>query len=107
MCSILLRAPQITRSVAWLLMSKQSSRGSEWEAIRLRILNRDGWLCAYCGKALEGKDATVDHIVPKDAGGTDEDHNLVACCLTDNGRKTNKVMIRMPWFNIKWLHFLP
>lgn len=84
-------------------MSKQSRRGAEWESIRRRILDRDGWTCVYCGKALDGADATVDHVIPVDAGGTDDDSNLVASCRADNGRKSNKVMIRMPWFNRHWL----
>ena len=84
-------------------MSKQSSRGADWNALRLRVLDRDGWTCLYCGKALEGSDATADHIVPRDAGGEDADWNLVAACRACNGRKSNKVMIRMPWFNTAWL----
>lgn len=86
-------------------MSEQSSRGPVWEATRKRILDRDGWLCLYCGKdlTLEARDATVDHIIPKDLGGTDDDSNLVASCRRDNGIKSNKVMIRMPWFNPAWL----
>lgn len=87
-------------------MSKQSSRGSDWNATRLFVLNRDNWTCVYCGKHLEGADATADHIIPKDAGGLDEPSNLVASCRRDNGRKSNKVMIRMPWFNRNWLDAL-
>lgn len=88
-------------------MSKQSSRGADWESLRIRVLNRDGWRCVYCGKELSGSDATADHIVPKDAGGVDAEWNLVACCRRDNGRKSNKVMIRMPWFNPKWVEGIP
>ena len=88
-------------------MSNQSSRGAEWEALRLRVLNRDGWICAACGKELVGADATVDHIIPKDAGGEDVDWNLVAMCRRDNGTKSNRVMVRMPWFNPRWLDRLP
>ena len=86
-------------------MSKNSRRGPEWEVTRKRILERDGWLCVYCGKdlTLEPRDATVDHIIPVDLGGADDDSNLVASCRLDNGRKSNKVMIRMPWFNATWL----
>lgn len=89
-------------------MSEQSSRGTAWDATRKRILDRDGWLCQYCGKDLtqEARDATADHIIPKDSGGTDEDSNLVAACRTCNGRKSNKVIIRMPWFNPAWLDSL-
>lgn len=84
-------------------MSKQSSRGTQWEATRLRVLDRDGWICMYCAKPLEGMDATADHITPKDAGGEDIDTNLIAACRACNGRKSNKVLIRMPWINRNWL----
>lgn len=87
-------------------MSEQSSRGPKWDALRKRVLDRDGWTCVYCGKALEGKDATADHIIPKDMGGEDIESNLVASCRSDNGRKSNKVMLRMPWVNPKWLDSL-
>ena len=87
-------------------MSEQSSRGPEWDALRLRVLDRDEWTCVYCGKDLVGKDATADHVIPKDLGGEDIESNLVACCRADNGRKGNRVMIRMPWFNPAWLDSL-
>jgi hypothetical protein len=28
----------------------------------LQILDRDGWICHWCGKPLVGSDATVDHL---------------------------------------------
>lgn len=89
-------------------MSAGSSRGAAWEATRLRVLNRDGWICLLsCGKPLEGADATVDHITPKAAGGTDDESNLIAACRTCNGRKRDQVLTRMPWFNPRWLERLP
>lgn len=84
-------------------MSVRSSRGPAWEALRLRVLNRDEWLCAYCGKHLEGRDATVDHIVAKVNGGQDIETNLVAACLRCNGLKSGKVMLRQTWHNPRWL----
>lgn len=83
-------------------MSKQSSRGSAWERVRMFVLNRDDWTCAYCQKHLEGSDATADHIIPKDAGGTNDPANLVAACLRCNGLKSNKILIRTTWFNPRW-----
>ena len=81
-------------------MSNQSSRGKTWETIRQRILERDDYTCGYgCGREA----TTVDHIVAKDNGGTDEDTNLIAACLTCNGRKSNKVIVRLDYQNSKWL----
>lgn len=80
-------------------MSKQSSRGPKWDALRERVLDRDGAICAYCGLHA----TTADHVVPKDAGGKDEMDNLVACCITCNGRKSNHLLQRVSGANPKWL----
>lgn len=84
-------------------MSRQSSRGAAWNRLRLSVLERDGWVCAYCGKSLEGDDATADHVVPKPAGGRDELSNLVAACRTCNGRKQDRVLERLNWVNPRWI----
>ncbi|GGF30129.1 hypothetical protein GCM10010922_01330 [Microbacterium sorbitolivorans] len=88
-------------------MSVGSSRGAAWETLRLTVLDRDGWQCAYCHKHLEGSDATADHIIPKDAGGADELDNLVAACRRCNGIKSNQIVARMPWYNPQWLESMP
>jgi 5-methylcytosine-specific restriction endonuclease McrA len=87
-------------------MSQQSSRGAAWDKLRLKCLDRDGWVCAYCGKHLEGKDATADHIIAKENGGKDELTNLVSACRKCNGEKSDRIMVRMNWFNKKWLNNL-
>lgn len=84
-------------------MSEQSSRGPEWERVRKAVLDRDGWLCVYCGKQLEGSDATVDHILARDNGGLDEMSNLVAACRADNGRKGARMLFRINYVNPRWL----
>lgn len=88
-------------------MSAGSSRGAEWEVQRLACLDRDGWQCVYCHKLLEGSDATADHIIPKNAGGTDDLDNLVAACRRCNGIKRDQLLARMPWFNPNWLESMP
>lgn len=74
-------------------------RGKKWLTIRLAVLERDGYLCAYCGN--EANEA--DHIIPRNAGGKDELSNLVAACKPCNGRKSDKLMMRMNYFNPRWL----
>lgn len=39
--------------------------------------------CVYCG----GEADTVDHVVPRRAGGSDQPHNLVPACRSCNSRK--------------------
>ncbi|MGG7466036.1 HNH endonuclease [Plantibacter sp. YIM 135347] len=84
-------------------MSKLSSRGAAWDKLRLRVLERDGYICAYCGNEA----TTADHVLPKEKGGRDEMSNLLAACLTCNGRKSNRMQVRMSWFNPAWLDRLP
>lgn len=80
-------------------MSKQSSTGAAWDTIRAYVLKRDGYVCAYCHKQLEGSDATVDHILAKENGGTDDAYNLVSACRRCNGRKSDKLIERRLWLH--------
>ena len=68
-------------------MSKGSKiiQSHQWAKLRLVILNRDSYTCAYCG--LEANE--VDHVVPLAVNpdlAFDMD-NLVACCRTCNNKK--------------------
>ena len=56
---------------------------SKWRKIRQRIVERDGGVCQMCG--MEGD--SVDHIVPRSQGGTDEDYNLQLLCTSCNSSK--------------------
>lgn len=58
----------------------------KWTAIRIPILIRDEYMCAYCGRKAD----TVDHIMPKSKGGTEDPSNLVACCKRCNMKKNNR-----------------
>jgi hypothetical protein len=78
------------------MTSAVSGRGStrRWRKLRVLILERDGYLCVYCG----GPATTVDHVVPrasfKGEGGTpsivDLPSNLVASCRACNLAKGSK-----------------
>lgn len=43
--------------------------------------------CFYCGDEFA---ATVDHLVPRALGGTDDQWNLVSACHRCNSRKGNR-----------------
>ena len=45
--------------------------------------------CHYCKASLTLVGATVDHIVPIAAGGTNAFYNLVACCWSCNNAKAD------------------
>ncbi|MGH9744859.1 MAG: HNH endonuclease [Candidatus Acidiferrales bacterium] len=62
----------------------------------LRILERDGYRCQYCG--LDGMASfenalamSVDFVVPRARKGKKDDRNLVACCRSCNMIKGTKV----------------
>jgi len=75
---------------------------------RHSILARDNYTCQYCG--VRGKDLTIDHVVPRWAGGPHTWDNLVACCRRCNLKKGDKTpqqahmkLFRRP----KRPHFIP
>ncbi len=75
---------------------------------RHSVLARDNYTCQYCG--VKGRDLTIDHVVPKWAGGPHTWDNLVACCRRCNLKKADKTpaqahmkLYRRP----KRPHFIP
>ncbi len=57
---------------------------------RRSIFARDNYTCQYCG--VQTRDLTIDHILPKRAGGGMHWDNLVACCRRCNARKGDKLL---------------
>lgn len=66
-------------------------------AARNQLLNEQGNLCAWCGTLVSRREVpgspmhpTTDHIVPRDAGGSNDPDNLVvmhARCNVEKGRR--------------------
>ncbi|GAB4148164.1 MAG: HNH endonuclease [Candidatus Promineifilaceae bacterium] len=52
------------------------------------ILRRDEYTCQYCGRKTHL--LTIDHIIPRHAGGSHSWSNLVAACAPCNRRKGGK-----------------
>lgn len=82
---------------------RQRQRGID-DAQRLRILERDGWRCRIedCGKPIDREakiprplSATVDHLLPKAAGGGDEDANLRAAHFICNSRRRDRGTVQL------------
>jgi 5-methylcytosine-specific restriction protein A len=63
---------------------------ADWAAKRQRILLRDAYTCraSGCSAVVSGKAAHVDHVVPLEDGGTDDDANLQTLCAACHGAKT-------------------
>jgi len=54
---------------------------------RLRVFERDKYLCHYCKKQLTRFSATLDHIQPVSKGGDNSYENLVTSCLLHNSQR--------------------
>ena len=59
---------------------------AHWKKLRLQVLRRDGYTCAYCSNVAN----EVDHIVPKVKGGEDTLDNCVAACRRCNVQKKDQ-----------------
>ena len=88
--------PRLARSAAAQGWSKpergtrqQRGYGAVWMRLRTLILKRDHYLCRTCLRQDRIVAAhTVDHIVPKAEGGSDDPANLEAICVECHTVKT-------------------
>lgn len=64
--------------------------GSHWirPEKRLAIYARDGWCCVYCGAAAdEGAALSLDHLQPRELGGSHDAANLLTACVRCNSTR--------------------
>jgi 5-methylcytosine-specific restriction protein A len=65
--------------------------GSGWQAVRKRVLERDGYQCQLrYADICVGRASQVDHIVQPEAGGTNDLANLRAVCRRCHARRTGQ-----------------
>jgi 5-methylcytosine-specific restriction endonuclease McrA len=71
-----------------IVLSKYSGRALENKGpTRASLLARDGCTCQYCGRRLSPSRLTIDHIIPRSRGGSDDWDNLVVACIDCNIKK--------------------
>jgi 5-methylcytosine-specific restriction endonuclease McrA len=64
---------------------------------RLSIYLRDEFHCLYCGvnlKTAKPEDVTLDHLLPRSAGGSNDATNLVTACRSCNCSRQDR-----PWID--------
>lgn len=80
------------RAVSKHLMAFYARRGRPslpaW--LRMFILERDGYVCAYCSTDKGPFD--IDHIMPVCKGGTDDPENLTCACASCNRSKGGRTL---------------
>jgi len=62
-------------------------KSAYYQKARLAVLQRDYYTCHYCAQEA----TTVDHLIPVSKGGTDQESNLVACCVQCNSAKRDRM----------------
>jgi 5-methylcytosine-specific restriction endonuclease McrA len=77
------RAPTLTTETA-----NPRPRGRSWQETRARIQVRDNSLCAACGRLWQASKDHVDHEIPREQGGSDDDSNLRLRCVECHKAKT-------------------
>lgn len=74
--------PLIIRLLAYIKFQIRNVRVN-----RTRIYKRDDYQCVYCNS---NKQLTLDHVIPKSRGGSNDWTNLVTCCFKCNLKKGNR-----------------
>jgi ATP adenylyltransferase len=59
-------------------------------SLRYDVIRRSGGRCEACGVAAEERALEVDHIVPRNKGGSDDPSNLQALCYKCNAQKRDR-----------------
>lgn len=60
---------------------------------RLKVFERDKFLCYHCGKLLTRFCATLDHLQPVSQGGDNSYENLVTACLQCNSQRGSQPLM--------------
>jgi diadenosine tetraphosphate (Ap4A) HIT family hydrolase/5-methylcytosine-specific restriction endonuclease McrA len=69
---------------------RRKSAGYISGSIRYNVLKEAKFRCELCGISADTKALEVDHIIPRNKGGSDEMNNLQALCYSCNAMKRDK-----------------
>ena len=69
---------------------RRKSAGYVPGTARYEILKRARFRCELCGVSADERALEVDHILPRNSGGSDEIHNLQALCYSCNATKRDR-----------------
>jgi ATP adenylyltransferase len=75
-------------SLIW--QHRKRSAGYISGTAKYEVLKRAGFHCDLCGVSADIKALEVDHIIPRNKGGTDDASNLQALCYSCNATKRDK-----------------
>jgi DNA-directed RNA polymerase subunit RPC12/RpoP len=96
--------PEEIKSCRFLMQQREASDAQNGEKLeaevdfynirenRVKIYERDNYVCQHCGKQLTRFSATLDHLQPVSEGGRNNYDNLVTACRECNSRKSAKTI---------------
>jgi 5-methylcytosine-specific restriction endonuclease McrA len=81
--------PRIIRVLTFAKLPKQEVKFN-----RRNIFARDNNTCQYCGKRHPTSELSLDHVIPRNQGGTACWENLVCACLKCNVKKGGRTPVQ-------------
>ena len=78
------------RRIRFMGNLRRKSAGYVSGTLRYEILKRAKHRCELCGISAELKALEVDHIIPRNKGGTDDTSNFQALCYSCNAMKRDR-----------------
>ena len=73
-----------------------AKRKSISKRTRFEVFKRDGFVCQYCGRTPPVVILEVDHIIPVDNMGTNDEGNLLTACFDCNRGKAASPLQQVP-----------
>ncbi len=74
-----------------ILLTAYDGRGARTVVFsRKNLFKRDRYTCQYCGAQPGPEELTIDHVVPRSAGGRSTWENCVLACVPCNRRKADR-----------------
>ena len=94
------RSEHLTVEIPSVAMTKEYfnfKKGVKFSRHNLYL--RDLYECQYCGDTFTPSDLTIDHVIPRVAGGKTTWENTVTACRPCNSKKGHKLQkpLRMPF----------
>jgi len=80
---------RIPRVIVLLVFDRLPKK--EVKFTRHNVFERDKNTCQYCGHLFDRSELNLDHVVPRDRGGTTTWENVVCSCIPCNTRKGNRL----------------
>jgi len=78
------RAPMLDHKAG----TTEMERGRAWMAKRQRVALAHGYQCAACGRAWNSRHDQIDHRIPREQGGSNDESNLQPLCHECHAAKT-------------------